>query len=120
MVFDVWAHPDHRGGKLHWAGASMAAQEARRLGRTGIYAGVEEHEFYLFAAKYAGFGLGLIVPHSSIFGIKVFGLKMRFDGTPPPRASRIQPETAGPGIRQFTLRTTSRTATKPAAADQSA
>ncbi|MCH7957835.1 MAG: hypothetical protein IIB63_09805 [Proteobacteria bacterium] len=84
MVFDVWAHPDHRGGKLHWAGASMAAQEAQRLGRTGIYAGVEEHEFFLFAAKYAGFGLVLIVPHASIIGIKVFGLKMHFDGTPPP------------------------------------
>lgn len=85
LVFDVWAHPDHRGGKLHWAGASMAAREAQRLGRTGIYAGVEEHEFFLFAAKYAGFGLGLIVPHSSVIGIKVFGLKMHFDGAPPPR-----------------------------------
>ncbi len=84
MVFDVWAHPDHRGGNVHWAGASMAAREAQRLGRTGIYAGVEEHEFLLFAAKYAGFGLGLIVPHSSVIGIKVFGLKMHFDGAPPP------------------------------------
>ncbi len=84
MVFDVWAHPDHRGGNVHWAGAAMAAGEAQRLGRTGIYAGVEEYEFLLFAAKYAGFGLGLIVPHSSIIGIKVFGLKMHFDSAPPP------------------------------------
>ena len=69
---------------MHWAGAAMAVREAQHLGRTGIYAGVEEHEFFLFAAKYAGFGLVLIVPHASIIGIKVFGLKMHFDGTPPP------------------------------------
>ena len=62
----------------------MAAREAQRLGRTGIYAGVEEHEFLLFAAKYAGFGLGLIVPHASVIGIKVFGLKMHFIDAPPP------------------------------------
>ena len=85
LVFDVWAHPDCRGRNLHWAGATMAADEARRCRLTGIYAGVEEHEFLLFAAKYASLGLGLITPHVGLFGVKFFGLTMHVRLPPPPK-----------------------------------
>ena len=84
LVFDVWVHPDHRGGNLHWAGAAMACEEAARHGRTAICAGVEAHEFLVFAAKYARFGLGLIAPHSSVLGFKFLGMTAHFR-RPPPR-----------------------------------
>ena len=84
MVFDVWVHPDYRGGNVHWAGAAMACAEALRRGRTHIYAGVEEHEFYPFAMKYARTGIGAVMPHSQVFGVKILGVTFHFDGGPSP------------------------------------
>ncbi len=82
LIHDVWVHPDYRGGNVHWAGASMACQEAVRRRRPGVIAGVEEHEFFLFVAKYARLGLVLIVPYCAVVGIKVFAMKMHFRRTP--------------------------------------
>ncbi len=82
LIHDAWVHPDYRGGNVHWAGMSMACQEAVRCRRPGVIAGVEEHEFFLFAAKYARLGLVLIVPYCAVVGIKVFAMKMHFRRTP--------------------------------------
>jgi len=84
LIHDVWVHPDYRGGNVHWAGASMACREAVRCRRPGIYGGFEEYEFFPHAAKYASLGLGLILPHVSLVGIRLFAAKMHFRRTPSP------------------------------------
>jgi hypothetical protein len=89
LVFDVWVHPDYRGGNVHWAGASHACGEAVRCGRRYIFAGVEEHEYYIFATKYARLSLGLIVPHSRIVGVKMFGMKFHFTRGPSARLAEF-------------------------------
>ncbi len=83
LIHDVWAHPDYRGGNLHWAGASLASREAVRCRRPGIYGGFEEYEFLAHAAKYASLGLGLPTPHASLLGIKFFALEMHIRRPPP-------------------------------------
>ena len=83
LVFDVWVHPDHRGGAIHWNGAAMACEEARNSEHTAILAGVETHEFQAFAAKYARQGLVTIWPRESLLGIKFFGATRHFSQQPP-------------------------------------
>lgn len=90
LVFDVWVHPDYRGGNVHWAGAAWACGEAERCGRRYIFAGVEEHEYYPFAMKYARIGLGIIGPHSRIVGLKLFGAAFHFIKGPSPRLAHFR------------------------------
>lgn len=82
LVHDVWLHPEHRGGNIHWVGASMACAEVVRRGHVGIVAGVEEHEYFLFAVKYARIGLVLAMPYTSVVGLKIGGLRLHFRRTP--------------------------------------
>ena len=63
LVFDVWAHPDWRRGRLHIAGATEAARAINDLGLRGMVAGVEEHEVVPFARMYARAGLGFVLPY---------------------------------------------------------
>ncbi len=89
LVFDVWVDPDYRGGNVHWAGASMACQEAVRCGSPGIVGGVEENEYFLFAAKYARLGLCLADPYQSIVGLKISGIKLHIQRKPSPRVTEF-------------------------------
>jgi hypothetical protein len=63
LVFDVWAHPDWRRGRLHIPAAAEVARALGDLGLRGMAAGVEEHEVVPFARMYARAGLGFIVPY---------------------------------------------------------
>ena len=63
LVFDVWAHPDWRRGRLHIPGAAEVARALDDLGLRGMVAGVEEHEVVPFARMYARAGLGSIEPY---------------------------------------------------------
>lgn len=76
LVCDVWVDPARRGRGVHWTGASLACEEAVRRGRPGIFAGVEEHEYFLFARKYARIGFGWPVPVGAIIGLKVGPLRI--------------------------------------------
>jgi hypothetical protein len=49
LVFDVWVHPDHRGGNVHWAGAAEACAEAVRRHRPVIFAGILTIDIVVFA-----------------------------------------------------------------------
>lgn len=89
FVFDVWVHPDYRGGNLHWAGAGWSCNDAMRCGRRRIFAGVEEHEYYPFMMKYARLGLGLGYPYSQIVGFKLFDMRIHFPMGPSPRLARF-------------------------------
>ena len=82
LLFDLWVHPVHRGGSVHWAAASEVCHEARRQGRPGFVAGVEEHEYFAHASKYARLGLGLAVPYGSIVGVKLWGAKVHLRRAP--------------------------------------
>lgn len=84
LIFDVWVHPDHRGGNLHWAGVSAACAEAARRGRMHICAGVEGHEFYANAMKCARTGIGLIRPYRQVLGIRVLGWTRHIRSGPSP------------------------------------
>ena len=85
LAFDIWVHPDCRGQNIHWVGAARACEEARRAGHPGIFAGIEDHEFPVFALKYARAGLCLIKPHVSLAGVKVFGATAHFTRSPSQR-----------------------------------
>lgn len=49
LAFDVWVHPDHRGGNVHWAGAAEACAEAVRRHRPVIFAGILTIDIVVFA-----------------------------------------------------------------------
>jgi hypothetical protein len=66
LVFDLWAHPDWRRGRLHLPGAAAVARSPGELGLVGMVAGVEEHEIVPYARMYARAGLGFIVPYEVI------------------------------------------------------
>ena len=66
LVFDLWAHPHWRRGKLHIPGATEVARVLDELGLRGMVAGVEEHEIVPFARMYARAGLGFISPYEVI------------------------------------------------------
>ncbi len=85
LLFDLWVHPVHRGGSVHWAAASEVCQEALRQGRPGLVAGVEEYDYFAYASKYARFGLGLMVPYGSIVGVKLWGATAHLHRAPSPR-----------------------------------
>jgi hypothetical protein len=66
LVFDLWAHPDWRRGRLHLAGTAAVARLLNELGLDGMVAGVEEQEIVPYARMYARAGLGFIVPYEVI------------------------------------------------------
>jgi len=66
LVFDLWAHPDWRRGKLHIAGATEVARMPDELAVRGMVAGVEEQEIVPYARMYARAGLGFIEPYEVI------------------------------------------------------
>ena len=94
LVFDVWAHPDHRGGNLHWAAAAEACDEAVRRRRPIIFAGVEAHEFPIFATKYASLGLVVIEPCFSLVGLRVFSAVVHWRRSVDPGLRRISDDLA--------------------------
>ncbi len=64
LVFDVWAHPDWRRGRLHIPGATEVARVLHDDGfGLGMVAGVEVQELDPFARMYARAGLGFIAPY---------------------------------------------------------
>lgn len=94
LVFDVWVHPDHRGGNLHWLGAAEACDEAVRRRRPIVFAGVETHEFPIFAAKYASLGLVVIEPCFSLVGLRFFSAAVHWRRSVDPRLRRITEDLA--------------------------
>jgi len=67
LVFDLWADPAWRRGRLHIAGAAAVARVADDGGGLrGMVAGVEEHEIVPYARMYARAGLGFISPYEVI------------------------------------------------------
>lgn len=66
LVFDLWAHPDWRRGRLHLPGTAAVARVLDELGLRGMVAGVEEHEIVPYARMYARARLGFIVPYEVI------------------------------------------------------
>jgi hypothetical protein len=66
LVFDLWAHPEWRTGRLHIPGATEVARSADDLGVRGMVAGVEEQEVVPSARMYARAGLGYIAPYEVV------------------------------------------------------
>lgn len=73
LVSDAWVDPGYRGRNVHRWGAALIVRELVRLGGKIITAGVEEHEFYTFAAMYARLGLGTGVPHYCLYWLRAPG-----------------------------------------------
>jgi hypothetical protein len=63
LVFDVWAHPAWRIGRLHIPGIAQVSRAIDDLDVRGMVAGVEEHEIIPSALMYARAGLGFISPY---------------------------------------------------------
>lgn len=82
LVFDAWVHPDRRGQALHRTGAVLAALQTLDLGRQAGWAGVEEHEFFPFAAMYARAGIGVAEPQYFLSGLKLGPLRLHWRGPP--------------------------------------
>jgi hypothetical protein len=99
LVYDVWADPRWRGGTVHKAGAALAAQEALQLGRTEIWAGVEEHEFFPFAAMYARAGIGIIDAQYFLVGLKLGPLRLHWRRPPPAKALEFSARLREHGVR---------------------
>lgn len=66
LVFDAWAHPAWRAGRLHIPGATEITRALDELDLPGAVAGVEEREIVLYARMYARAGLGYIAPYEVI------------------------------------------------------
>ncbi len=87
FIFDVFVEPAKRGRQFHWVGASHACDLAVSLGRPGIMACVEEHEYYPFAKKYASQGLGFCKPVYNLNGLGI-GMLTMHSTTPPSNRSQ--------------------------------
>ena len=66
IVFDLWAHPAWRRGRLHLPGGAAVIRLHVDLGLHGLVAGVEEHEIVPYARMYARAGLGWVVPYEVV------------------------------------------------------
>lgn len=81
FLYNIWLHPDYRGGTIYQYGIVLACQKAAQLGHLIVSAGVEERDFYPFARMHAILKTALLVPkHILIYqrldsGIKVFRKK---------------------------------------------
>jgi hypothetical protein len=98
LAFDVWVRPDRRGRAIHRTGAALAALETLDLGRQAGWAGVEEHEFFPFAAMYARAGIGIAEPQYFLVGLKLGPLRLHWRRPPPRRvlefSARLRREVA--------------------------
>ncbi len=85
LAFDSWVHPDHAGSDLFWAGASTLCAEAVRCRHPRIFAGFDLRDFVPNAVKGANLGLGVIVPYSSLIGMRFFDAVSHYHRAPSPK-----------------------------------
>lgn len=83
LVFDVWADPRWRRGRLHIPGATEVARVIDSLGLQGMVAGVEAHEVVPSALMYARAGLGFMAPYEVILWHRLGPLSWHRRAPPP-------------------------------------
>lgn len=79
-----WTRPDWRRRYLMGCARTLGCIEACRIGRPGLFAGIEEHEILPRAERHARNGLYAMVPDQVLVHRQVFGWSWHWREPPPP------------------------------------